>query len=1205
MLLATVLALLSPGPQAATVFAQTLRSQAGNPSPVSLIPGTGGFTSLAPAGYTGLPGQAFGAASASAGLPSGVEAPRLSTLRSRTQGPAAAAQALAHPAPAPAATALLPVAAVLNRGSVQALPQAPAAPSARDSLEAVTQRLEKSEDASERQASFSLFYHGERPGSSSSEEYSSEVGVKAGHPAAALSASSLDKLEADATDSSLSEAERKEAVSSIAKAGGEAAKAALGRVAENAPEGGAVEYEVHRAALRALALSFGEIRSLRPVSREHAKLLLERLSQDKPELAFFDYDDTLSGWAKPASPEIGAALKAASDAGVETAILTDRPDEPEPGGRMATILESLDTLTPAQKAAITVQSSRGTRTLMYDRAGKPALIRQEDARWTEAEKTAIQEAARAVWDRFGKQEFPAGSGTADNLGAYSYSLFLPVGLSREQVREAASLMNSALKAKGVDHEAAGRLAKNASDPAYLNVSKVDKSIGVLGMRARRGLMGRLRDLARLGLSSAGLRKAARLLERIPGKPVAASKTLVVGDQFFGARTVDKDMLKGAPGALALSVGGTADPRLDNVFVWPSEGAQASLEILGALGSTAPSGMDKKAVFGLFAQRTVSIGVFILTSIAYPFLAVPTVGWAGYGALMALGPLAAIATGPLSGFLVDRLSARNAMALNTAIRVVLNLALPLFALAGILNFWTLLIASFANGWLLSSVMITEGAYVKRLAGPKYAGAVNGLAWMNYLGVQVALGLIVGVGSLIDQWNPNIAFYLSAAAHAFLVLPIVWFTMPSLSPKPEGLGERGPSSRNFLSSRYGLAVLFIKKYWKEALLLGASAALYAYSAPLIALLGTVVPLPLALAGLLKSTLPIAGALLYWVSRTEGFRDLWNGTGREPSDEEKALERRIRENRADRVMMEAELKRLESEKPAGWEEEARRMGYELAAKQAEDKSLSGELHRSRTRLRSAMLYIALSALLLYPLQYFSLPLIAEVLVGKAGKGLLLGNLLGSLFFGNLIANSAQARLPDLRLPLIGRVPIQRFIQAGVSLMAGAWVFTRLLPGSLLAAAAAALGAAGLIALAGRLTNRGWIKLFGAGFAAVWLPYVVWAFPALLPFLSVPAAMMISLLAIGMFYGPAFVSLTSYFQANAKQGSMGRLIGSQGSFTNTAISVGYGLISMAAALMNPALPSLLALIGAAAAAGGLLFWFAPRYLPGLPSSMTEKKPF
>ncbi len=86
LILATALALLAPGPQAAIVFAQTLHSQAGNPSPVSLIPGAGGFTSLAPAGYAGLPGQVFGAASASAGLPSAISSPRFIAPSSPANG---------------------------------------------------------------------------------------------------------------------------------------------------------------------------------------------------------------------------------------------------------------------------------------------------------------------------------------------------------------------------------------------------------------------------------------------------------------------------------------------------------------------------------------------------------------------------------------------------------------------------------------------------------------------------------------------------------------------------------------------------------------------------------------------------------------------------------------------------------------------------------------------------------------------------------------------------------------------------------------------------------------------------------------------------------------------------------------------------------------------------------------------------------------
>ena len=73
---------------------------------------------------------------------------------------------------------------------------------------------------------------------------------------------------------------------------------------------------------------------------------------------------------------------------------------------------------------------------------------------------------------------------------------------------------------------------------------------------------------------------ARTLAR---RTVRQSETVVVGDHFFGTRTDDLDMLQAAPDALALAVGGSADPRAERVFVWPTKGHAATQEILGALG----------------------------------------------------------------------------------------------------------------------------------------------------------------------------------------------------------------------------------------------------------------------------------------------------------------------------------------------------------------------------------------------------------------------------------------------------------------------------------------------------------------------------------------------------------------------------------------------------------------------------------------------
>lgn len=1166
--LAALLLVLAPGPQALTVFAQTVNSgQAGSnasavpvvaPVAANVAPGAVNALQTAPLALPVLPSLALPLpaiqqnSAAAAVVPGAAAAVATPKTAATANIPALAPKAL--PQKAAAAGAAVPGAAPV------------AAPTARETLETGTRELGRAQNPSEKRSTLDALFTGVRRGAADSDA----VAVPDAPQTPALQALALPELEAVAVDAARPEAERREAVASIAKSGDAGVSESLRRVAASNPEGGAADYEVHRAALRALA-GKGVILSLRPMSRAHADQVLARLALDKPELAIFDFDDTLEPWKGKASPETAAALKAASDAGVHTHILTDRPDASDKGD--TTILDSLETLTPAQKAALTMQSSRGTRMFVFDRAGQAVLLDEQKVEWTAQEKSAVAAAAAVVEARYGRAK-----GKVEEFTSYTYFRGLPLELTKAQVTDAALLMEKELKARGIEVEVLGRQAKDPSkDEPYLTLSKIDKGIGVSWLRAHLAFVERMGDAVKLGLSGRWLARIGSLLRRVPERPVAAAKTLIVGDQFFEARNTDRNMLKGAPGAMALAVGGKADPRIDNVFVMPKDGHAASMEVLGALGKTGVDGMNRKAVFGLFAQRTVSISFFILTTIAYPFIAVPAVGWAGYGALMALGPLAAIATGPLNGVLVDRLSARNSMALNTLVRVAMSLVLPALAYFGILNFWTLLVASFANGWMLSSTMTTENAYVKRLAGPKHLGTVNGLTWMNYLAIQVLLGLIFGVGQVVDKWAPGIAFLLSAAANAFLVLPIIWFTMPNTKNETASSTARvpsaGPSAEGTARAENGkraAALAWARANALPAVLLAIGAALYVYSAPIIAALSGVMTLPGFAVVFLKSTLPITAALVYWITRTSSFRALWRGEGREPSVQEKTLE-------ADLAKAQAEGRTADAAKAAA------------------------ALKAHKLRLRTAMLYVALTALMLYPLQSFLLPIMAEFLVGAAAKGMLLGQFTGALFFGNLISTSAQAKLPTIRLPLLGRIPGERLIQAAVVTLAAAWVFTRVVPGSALAAALAGLAAAGLVRLASNLSNRGWIKFFGVGFAAVWFPFLVWT-TGLFPFITVPTAIMISLLAIGMFYGPGFVSLNSYFQANAKQDQIGQLVGIQGSFSNTAISVGYGLISMVAASLSPVLPPLLAVCGAAYLVATAAFWRAPKRLPGLPTSVLKQ---
>jgi MFS family permease len=1121
--LSSFILLTSPGLGATEAFAQVLRSAPAQRlgSPVSGTPVVPGVPARLSAPIA--PSFAPTLTSPSLALPAPA-APRLAAPASPAAAVAPAAQAAAAP------TLASPVRAAVNAALPEAAPAAKA-DTVLGALSADVETLGKTAAPSQGAVLQNLFTGSRSFGAVNAAVEAS--GADAAGRAALETPATPESYEPAALDSKKPLAERKAAVAAIAKFATPEAKAALIRVGEANPAGGAEDYEVHRAAYKALAESYGEVRSLRAVSPEHKAALMKGLKDNKPALAVFDYDDTLQKWKEKASPATGAALKAAADAGVSVAILTDRPALPDGGS--PTVIDSLADLTAEQKAAVTIAGRAGAEMAQYDAKGREAVVDRMPA-WTEAERKAIEEVAAIIKEKFGAAEHDGKSGGVTDYGFFR---LLPVRAPQATLDASVKLATEELGKRGMTGlHIFARYAKSMDDPPYIQASKVNKQRGMAILRGQRAAYERLRDLRAFGLPAKYAAKALSWLRRIPEAQIPAAKTLVVGDQFFASRNTDSDMAKATPGALVLSVGAKADPRIENIFVWPSEGHAATQDILGALGQKADDGgFNKKATIGLFLGRTLSIGSFVLTAIAYPFVAAPAVGWATFGTLMALGPLAAIATGPLNGALADKFSARTSMTINMVIRAVLAMALPTFAYFGIINFWTLLIASIANGWALSATMTTETAYVRRIAG-KHQNAVQALISVNFVALQVVLGLLVGIGSYIDSWAPTTPFLISAIAHAAIAAPLMWFTMPS--DKPQGNAAAKPAAKAPFSERAGT---FAKKYWKEALITAASIGSYAF---------------------FHSALPIAGALFYWVLNTDTVKALRAGDYREVSAREKEIE--------------AALKAKEGQDTP-----------ETAALKKEAKVWKGRQFKT-------VLYSAGQAVMTYPFQNFALPLIAVLLVGTAGKGLLLGKLLGAMYFGNLIANSSQANLPEVKLPLVGRIPGQRLVQALVLGLAAGWVYTGLIPGSILAAAAAVGIAAALMWLSGRITNRGWIKALGFGLAGIALPAAVWAFPGLIPFLDIQTALFLAMLNYGLFVGPSSVSLGIYQQGNTNKAHLGKVFGTGSSFFNTFNSLGYGLLALAASAFTPAFPMMFLPMLGLYAVGGYLFFRAPKNLPGLP---------
>ena len=266
-------------------------------------------------------------------------------------------------------------------------------------------------------------------------------------------------------------------------------------------------------------------------------------------------------------------------------------------------------------------------------------------------------------------------------------------------------------------------------------------------------------------------------------------------------------------------------------------------------------IDTKGMIGMFTQRSISIALFIQTALAYPFIAIHAVGTGTFGVLMALGPLAAIATGPLNGLIADKMSPRTGLIMLSLIRaaqVGVFIALAHFHL---LNFGTLLAMSIANGWQLSLLMTSENAYLRRLAGKNHLGNLNALNAVNYLALQVFLTLILGVGALIDKMGPMMPYYASAIILPLIVCPIIWFMVPNTTAGVAAKAKVQAAKKTFsegLKSALEKAKSFVKKYWKEIGIMGASLGVYlAY----------------------HTTLPMSGALVYWVTRTDSFKAVWS--------------------------------------------------------------------------------------------------------------------------------------------------------------------------------------------------------------------------------------------------------------------------------------------------------------------------------------------
>ncbi len=347
------------------------------------------------------------------------------------------------------------------------------------------------------------------------------------------------------------------------------------------PVEGRFAYGLKRRLLAGIASLFGVSSSLPPAGPQLAAAVIAEAGQRR--VVFSDFDDTLGPYNSVLTPEMAAALAAVRQSGKEVAVITDRTDIS--GGHQLSAFESLATIPAEARAGMYVAAVSGGKVYRYNEKGEPVLV-YEYPPLDESRRQPIKEAIAALKEQMpalGTSQHPGDAkNPAESWQPYSYAMMLAVGTPEPALKKAALLFQGELKKRGFDVKVTPRVPKDAANPPYMQFSIVNKSISVgyiakaLGAEPWEALA--LGDNMYTPQSpetpSRLARWAQRTAERIAGRPLP----------FTGNET-DRNMEKALPGMLAVSVGGTADSRMDNAYVLPGKGAPASLEVLRSVAAT--------------------------------------------------------------------------------------------------------------------------------------------------------------------------------------------------------------------------------------------------------------------------------------------------------------------------------------------------------------------------------------------------------------------------------------------------------------------------------------------------------------------------------------------------------------------------------------------------------------------------------------------
>jgi hypothetical protein len=375
-----------------------------------------------------------------------------------------------------------------------------------------------------------------------------------------------------------------------------------------------LSYRAHRLALAALASLFGVVASLPQAGPELTRQSLQDAGRRR--VLFTDFDDTLGPYNTILLPEMAAAITAVMRAGKQVVIITDRSEVREKGSAQMTAFESVSSIAPADRAGLILAATSGGHVYRYNDLGDPEKIWEYPALEGRL-RDSVAEAAEAIKCRLpqlGTSQHPGDyRGPAEVWGTYGYSLMLAAGTPEPVVKAVAHVFEEELKKRSLGVAVEPRMAKNPALPPYVRFSLVDKSAAARHISemlvaetwetvALGDNMYRPRQPEKLGFVG---RAARYWAERLSGRPIA-----LTGNE------TDRNMEKALPGMLALSVGGTADPRMHHAFVLPGRGQEASLEVLRAMAAEPAIKADPARYWKLAAAGALLIVFAIMIALGW-------------------------------------------------------------------------------------------------------------------------------------------------------------------------------------------------------------------------------------------------------------------------------------------------------------------------------------------------------------------------------------------------------------------------------------------------------------------------------------------------------------------------------------------------------------------------------------------------------------